>query len=46
MKRKVLIVDDTQLNRLVLMQILTPKYDVVVACNGQEALEMLKDRYQ
>jgi len=46
MKRKVLIVDDTQLNRLVLMQLLTPKYEVVVACNGQEALEMLETEYQ
>lgn len=46
MKRKVLIVDDTQLNRLVLMQLLTPKYEVVVACNGQEALDMLEAEYQ
>lgn len=46
MKRKVLIVDDTQLNRLVLTQLLTPKYDVLVACNGQEALELLADKYK
>lgn len=46
MKRKVLIVDDTQMNRLVLTQLLTTKYDVLVACNGQEALELLADKYK
>lgn len=41
MKRNVLIVDDNDINREILHQILSDEYDVMEAANGQEALEML-----
>ncbi len=43
MKRRVLIVDDEEINRLILQNILEPDYDVVLASNGKEALDVVKE---
>jgi len=40
-KRKILVVDDAPINRIVLKKILLDKYDVIEAANGQEALDIL-----
>lgn len=40
-KKKILIVDDTPLNRAILRDILVKDYEVVEAYNGKEALEVL-----
>lgn len=42
-KKKVLVADDDGINRRVLRRILSREYQVVEACNGQEALEMLSE---
>lgn len=42
-KPNIMIVDDVQLNREMLVDILGEKYDVYQACNGQQAIEMLKN---
>ncbi len=42
-KRKILLVEDNELNRSLLCEILKPDYDVVEAENGQEAMERLKE---
>lgn len=39
---KVLVVDDEELNRELLDAILSGQYDVLEACNGEEALEKVK----
>ncbi|WP_172807800.1 response regulator [Christensenella intestinihominis] len=41
MKEKVLIVDDAELNRAVLEELLSPEYDTVCACGGREAIEIM-----
>lgn len=41
-KKTILIVDDTELNRCVLADILQDDYNIVEACNGREAIEILK----
>lgn len=41
-KRKILVVEDNDLNRSLLCEILKPEYDVVEAENGREALESLR----
>ena len=43
MKRRVLIVDDEEINRLILQNILEPDYEVVLASNGKEALDVVKE---
>lgn len=43
-KRLILIVDDNQINRKVLSNILKDKYRLIQAENGQEALDILSDR--
>lgn len=40
-KKKILVVEDNTLNRMLLCQILADDYDVVEAENGQKALEIL-----
>ncbi len=40
-KRRVLIVDDEEINRLLLQNILAQDYDVMLASNGEEALEII-----
>lgn len=46
MRDKILIVDDTRLNREFLKGILADEYEVVEAQNGKEALMILKKQYQ
>lgn len=41
-KKTILIVDDAELNRCVLSDILGDDYNIVEACNGKEAIEILK----
>ena len=41
-KRKIPVVENSDLNRSLLCEILKPEYDVVEAVNGQEALERLQ----
>lgn len=41
-KKTILIVDDTELNRCVLSDILQDDYNIVEASNGKEAIEILK----
>lgn len=41
-QRKLLIVEDNEINRAMLMEILSPAYQVLEAENGQEALAILK----
>lgn len=40
-KRKILIVEDQEINRIILCSILENDYDVLQACNGLEALKLL-----
>jgi len=40
-KRKILVVDDAPINRIVLKKILIDTYNVIEAANGQEALDIL-----
>jgi CheY-like chemotaxis protein len=39
-KKKILVVDDTEFNRDLVVQLLEEDYDMVVAENGEEALTM------
>ena len=41
-KRRILIVDDELINREILGQILQSDYDVLFACDGAEALELIR----
>lgn len=41
-KRKLLIVDDEEINRMLLTNILEKEYDILTANNGQEALEIVR----
>lgn len=41
LKRRVLVVDDEQVNRIILSKILKDEYEVFEAENGREALEIL-----
>lgn len=41
LRKKVLIVDDSQINRKILNKILSDNYDVLIAGNGREALRVL-----
>ena len=43
-KRTILVVDDSAINRQILIKILSPEYDIVEAENGREALEILQKR--
>ena len=45
MKRKVLVVDDNEINRSILTSILEEEYQIVEAENGLEALNILKSDY-
>ena len=40
MKRRILIVDDEEINRMLLENILAKDYEVLLAANGKEALEI------
>lgn len=43
---KILIVDDMEMNRLMLMEMLEDKYEIVEAAGGKEALDILENEYQ
>lgn len=45
-KRKLLVVEDNDLNREILMSIFGDSYDIIEATNGQEGLEALKENYK
>jgi len=42
-RKKILIVDDTEINRILLAGILADEYDIEEASDGEEAIELLKD---
>ena len=44
LKRSVLIVDDEEINRMILGNILEENYEIFYAENGAQALEMLTER--
>lgn len=44
MKSTILIVDDSQLNRLVLYELLNDQYNVIEATNGVDALNIIKEQ--
>lgn len=44
--KKILIVDDTELNRILLSEILAPQYTVLEAENGRDAVEILKEQHE
>ena len=43
-RKTILIVEDNEINRIILRQILTSRYDIIEAGNGQEALDILGDK--
>ena len=45
MARKVLVVDDDEMNRRMLEEILHDEYDVLQAENGKEALDILNEQH-
>lgn len=45
-KREVLIIEDNELNRDILAAILEDEYEILLAENGAEGLELLKEHYQ
>ena len=42
-KQKILIVDDSEMNRFILTQMLQSEYQILEAGDGQRALEILRD---
>jgi CheY-like chemotaxis protein len=38
-KKKILVVDDTELNRDLVVQLLEDEYDIIIAENGEEAVQ-------
>ncbi|NCB93335.1 MAG: response regulator [Clostridia bacterium] len=42
-KRKVLLVDDIEMNRMMVRKVLINEYDVLLAGNGKEALQILEE---
>ncbi len=45
-KRKILVVDDERINRLLLGKILEEEYELLFASNGREALDIIKSEYK
>ena len=43
MQRKVLIVDDMEINREILTEILQDEYSIITAENGRQALDVLSE---
>lgn len=41
-KFKILIVDDSEINRSILRDILEPEYEIIEATNGREAIDILE----
>ena len=46
MRNKVLVVDDMEINRELLAEILKKEYDIIMAENGKQALECLENKNQ
>lgn len=46
MRNKILIVDDVEINRELLFEILKDEYEILLAENGLEAMEILESQYQ
>lgn len=44
-KRKVLIIDDSELNRGILAEMLCDEYEVLEACNGREGISIIQKYY-
>ena len=42
-KYKILIVDDSEINRMILSEILKNDYDIIEADSGEKALELLQN---
>lgn len=42
-REKFLVVDDEEMNRVILRSIFEKEYDIIEACNGQDALNILKE---
>ena len=45
-KRKILVVEDNELNREILSSFLEEKFDVILAENGEEGLKILGEHYR
>lgn len=45
-KRKILVVEDNELNREILSSFLEEKFDVILAENGEEGLKLLAEHYR
>lgn len=41
--KKILVVDDLQVNREILRKYLESKYEIIEACDGEEAIELIKE---
>ena len=46
MKNKILIVEDSSINRSILNRILADEYDIIEASDGVEAIDIIEKRYQ
>jgi CheY-like chemotaxis protein len=44
MRKTILVVDDTEFNRDLVVQLLEDEYDVIIAENGAEALDVTQDQ--
>ena len=45
-KRRILVVDDEMINREILGNILSESYDIVFACSGTEAIEIMQQQHE
>ena len=45
-RRKLLIIEDNELNRKLLTELLEDSYDVMTACDGEEGLKLLGENYR
>lgn len=45
-KKKILIVDDAEINREILFEMLKDEYDILQAKNGKEAIEILTNYHE
>lgn len=46
LRRKILVVEDNALNREMLVQMLSPEYDLICAENGEEGIRLLTQNYR
>lgn len=45
MKNRILVVEDSKINRNILVKILMDEYEVIQAVNGEDALEIIRQQY-